>query len=73
MAVAFSSEEQRIYNAREIHNYVALQDVCGNNALSYSQVARLANQFDGDRESVKDNDGKFQQVMHVCKKVREFL
>ena len=50
MAVAFSSEEQRIYikfesyrkkNAWEI--YFALQEVCGNSALSNLQVARWDN------------------------------
>ena len=59
MSVALSLEEQRIYikfesfcqkNAWKIH--VALHEICGNSALSYSQVARWAYQFNSGRESV---------------------
>ena len=65
MVAAFSSDEQCIYikfesyhkkDAREIQ--VTLQEVCGNSALSYSQVARWANQFNNGRESVKGNEGR---------------
>ena len=58
MAIAFSSEEQRIYiksyhkkTAGEFH--VALQESCGNNALSYAPAARLAHQFNSCQTECK--------------------
>ena len=68
----FSSEEESTYikfesyrqnTTRGIH--VALQEVCGKSALSYSQVTSCANQYSSCRESVKTvrgEVGKYQQV-----------
>ena len=60
MAVAFSSEEESIYTKFESYRkkntrgiYVALQEVCGNSALSYSQATSYANPLNSCRESVK--------------------
>ena len=69
MTAAFSSEVQRTFitfesyrnkNAREIH--VALQEVCDNSALSYSQVAGWANHFNSKMGSIKDSEERCRKI-----------